>query len=56
MNSNFYKIRMLRLCSNFSSMIEYRNDLNYRIINVEIDKIFRKFDDKMKKNCFLNKL
>ena len=55
MNLNFYKTRILRLCNNFSLIIEYRNDLNYRMINVEINKICCKLDDKMKKNCFLNK-
>ena len=55
-NSNFYKIRMLRLCNNLSSMIKHQNDLNYRMINVEVNKACRKFDDRMKKNCSLNKL
>ena len=55
MNSNFYKIRMLRLCNNFPSIIEHRNNLNYWMINVEIDKTCRKFNDKIKKNCSLNK-
>ena len=55
MNSDFCKVRMLRLCNNFLSMIEHRNDLNYQMINVEIDKICRKLDDRIKKNCSLNK-
>ena len=56
MNLNFYKIRMLRLCNNLSLMIKHQNYLNYRIINVEVDKICRKFDGRIKKNCSLNKL
>ena len=55
MNLNFYKICMLRLCSNLPSMIEHRNDLKYRMINVKVNKTCRKPDDKMKKNYSLNK-
>ena len=53
---NFNKIRMLRLCSDYSFMINYRKDLKYCMINIKIDKVCRAIDDIIKKNCSLNKI
>ena len=56
MKLNFDKIKMLRLCSNLSLMINYWKDLKYYMINMKIDKACRTIDDIMKKDCFLNKI
>ena len=53
---NFNKIKMLRLCSNFSLMMNYRKNLKYCIINMKIDKACHAINDIIKKNCFLNKI
>ena len=56
MKSNFNKIKMLRLCNNFSLIMNYQKDLKYCIINIKIDKACRAIDDKIKKDYFLNKI
>ena len=56
MKLNFDKIKMLRLCNNFSLMMNYRKDLKYLIIDMKIDKVCRAIDDIMKKNYFLYKI
>ena len=56
MRSDFNKIKMLRLCSNLSFIINHQQDLKYCIINMKVDKVCRAIDDMMKKNCFLNKI
>ena len=54
--SNFNKIRMLRLCNDFSFVINHRKDLKYYIINMKVDKTYRAIDDTMKKDCSLNEI
>ena len=49
MKLNFDKIRMLRLCSNFSLIINYWKNLEYCIINIKVDKACRAIDDIIKK-------
>ena len=56
MKLNFDKIKMLRLYSNLSLMINHRKNLKYYMINIKIDKACRAIDDTIKKNCFLNKI
>ena len=56
MKSNFNKIKILRLCSDLSLMMNYWKNLKYCIIIMKIDKIYRAIDDIMKKNYFLNKI
>ena len=53
---NFNKIKMLRLCSDLSFIINYWKDLKYYMINIKVDKAYRAIDDIMKKNCFSNKI
>ena len=56
MKSNFNKIKILRLYSDLSFIMNYRKDLKYYMINMKVDKIYRAIDDIIKKNCFLNKI
>ena len=49
MKSNFNKIRMLRLCSDFSLIINHRTDLKYCMINIKVDKGCRAIDNIIKK-------
>ena len=56
MKLNFNKIKMLRLCSDLSLIMNYRKNLKYCIINMKVDKVYRAIDDTIKKNCFLNKI
>ena len=56
MKLNFDKIKMLRLYSDFSLIINHRKNLKYCIINIKVDKAYRAIDDTMKKNYFLNKI
>ena len=53
--SNFNKIRMLRLCSNLSLMMNHQKNLKYDMINTKVDKACRAINDTMKKDCFLIK-
>ena len=53
---NFNKIKMLRLCNDFSFMMNHREDLKYCIINMKIDKVYRATNNTIKKNCFWNKI
>ena len=53
---NFNKIRILRLYSDFSLMINYWKNLKYCIINIKVDKTYRVIDDTIKKNYSLNKI
>ena len=55
MKLNFDKIKILRLCSDLSLIINHRKDLKYYVINIKVDKACRAIDDTMKKNYFLNK-
>ena len=56
MKLNFDKIRMLRLCSDLSLMMNYRKNLKYYIINIKVNKIRRAIDDTIKKDYSLNKI
>ena len=56
MKSNFDKIKILHLCSDFSFMMNHRKDLKYCMINMKIDKVYRAINDTIKKNYFLNKI
>ena len=56
MKLNFDKIRMLRLCSDLSFMMNHQKDLKYCMINIKVDKTCRAINGTMKKNCFLNKI
>ena len=56
MKLSFDKIKILRLCSNLSLMMNHRKNLKYYIINMKVDKTCRAIDDTMEKNCFLNKI
>ena len=53
---NFNKIKMLRLCSNLSLMINHQKNLKYCMINIKVDKVCRAIDEIIKKNYFLNKI
>ena len=53
---NFDKIKILRLCSDLSFMMNHRKKLKYHMINMKIDKTCRTIDDIMKKDYFLNKI
>ena len=53
---DFDKIKMLRLCSDLSLMINHRKNLKYHMINIKVDKSYRAADDIMKKNYFLHKI
>ena len=56
MKSNFDKIKMLSLCSDFPFIINHWKDLRYYMINMKIDKASCAIDNMIKKNCFLNKI
>ena len=56
MKSDFDKIKMLRLYSDFSLIVNHRKDLKYYMINIKVDKTCRAIDDTMKKDYFLNKI
>ena len=49
MKLNFNKTKMLRLCSDFSFMMNYQKDLKYCMINMKVDKACRTIDDVIKK-------
>ena len=49
---NFDKIRILRLYSDLSLIINHRKDLKYYIINIKVDKVCRAIDDTIKKIVF----
>ena len=53
---NFNKIEILRLCSDFSLMMNHWKNLKYCMINMKIDKACRAIDDTIKKDYFLNKI
>ena len=53
---NFNKIKMLRLYSNLSLIMNHQKNLKYCIINMKIDKACRAIDNTMKKDYFLNKI
>ena len=50
--SNFDKIKILCLCNDLSLMINHRENLVYRIINMKVDKVYRAIDNTMKKDIF----
>ena len=56
MRSNFNKIRMLRLCTDLSFMMNHQKNLKYCMINMKVNKACRVIDNMMKKNYFLNKI
>ena len=56
MRSDFNKIRILRLCSDLSFIINHWKDLKYYMINMKIDKACRAINDTMEKYYFLNKI
>ena len=47
---------MLRLCSDFSSIMNHWKNLEYYMINMKVDKAYRAIDDMIKKDYFLNKI
>ena len=56
MKLSFNKIKMLRLYSNFSFIINHQENLKCYMIIIKVDKYCRAIDDTMKKNYFLNKI
>ena len=56
MRSDFNKIKMLRLCSDLSLIINHWKDLKYCMINIKVDKVCRAIDDTIKKYFSLNKI
>ena len=56
MKSDFNKIKMLRLCSDSSFMMNYWKDLKYYMILMKVNKTCCVVDDTMKRNYFLNKI
>ena len=56
MKLNFNKIKMMRLCSDLSFIINHRKNLKYYMINMKVDKVYRAIDDTIKKDYSLNKI
>ena len=49
LKSNFNKIRILRLCDDFSFMMNHQKNLKYYMINMKVNKTCRAIDDMIKK-------